>query len=78
MCQIEDEDVRRLWAIHFPTHEDVVRSKTLCLTLYYIITDRAQTLIPYGAWSDKFQHALRFYGVPKNEYYEVGKDSIET
>lgn len=32
MDQIEDEDVERLWAIHFPKYEEDVRSKTLCLT----------------------------------------------
>ncbi len=59
MCFIEDEDVGRLWAIHFPKRDDI-KSKGVCLTLYYMITDRAQTIVPYGAWSDKLHHATAY------------------
>ncbi len=77
MDTIEDEDICRYWSEHFPKRTDNVRSKTLCLTLFYVIADRAHSIYPQGDWSDKIQHALRFYGVPKEEYYEVGKDAVE-
>jgi hypothetical protein len=77
VCQIEDEDIGRLWTEHFPNRQGNVMSKTLCLTLFYVIADRAHSIYPHGDWSDKLRHALRFYGVPKEQYYEVGKDAID-
>ena len=77
MDMIKDEDICRYWSEHFPKRTENVRSKTLCLTLFYVIADRAHSIYPQGDWSDKIQHALRFYGVPKEEYYEVGKDAVE-
>lgn len=77
MCEIEDKDIGRLWAAHFPMRSDNALSKTLCLTLFYVIADRAHSIYPHGDWSDKLQYALGFYGVSKDEYYEVGKDSVE-
>ena len=77
MDYIEDEDIGRFWTDHFPKWSDNVLSKTLCLTLFYVIADRAHAIYPYGDWSDKLQLALKFYGLSKDEYDEVGKDSIE-
>jgi hypothetical protein len=76
--KIEDGDFGPLWAEHYPKRADRVMSKALCLTLFYIIADRAHFIYRYGDWSDKLQHALRFYGVSKEQYYEVGKDAVET
>jgi len=76
--KFEDRDIGPLWAEHYSKRADSVMSKTLCLTLFYVIADRAHSIYPHGDWSDKLQHALRFYDVPKEQYYEVGKDAVET
>ena len=78
MCQIEDDDIGRLWTQHYPKLMDDIKSKAVCLTLFYVIADRAHLIYPCGDWSDKIQQALRFYGVSKEQYYKVGKDAVET
>ena len=78
MCQIEDEDIGPLWTEHYAKRADRVTSKALCLTLVCVIADRAHSIYPHGDWSEKLKHALRFYGVSKEQYYEVGKDAVET
>jgi len=70
MCYIEDEDVAGLWAEHYPKQKDRILSKALCLTLYYIITKRAETILRYGDWSGKLHHAIAYFGVPKDQFYE--------
>jgi hypothetical protein len=76
--RIDDCDIGPWWAEHYPKRIDNILSKALCLILFYVIADRAHSIYPYGDWSDKLEHALRFYGVPKDQYYEIGKDSVET
>jgi len=75
MVQIADEDVARLWALNFPKRHDNERSKTVCATVYYIITGRANKIIPYGSWSDKLHHALAYFKVPKDEFFEFAKET---
>jgi N-acetyl-beta-hexosaminidase len=74
--KIEDGDIGPLWAEHYPKRADRITSSALPDAL--VIADRAHSIYPHGDWSDKLQHALRFYGVSKEQYYEVGKDAVET
>ena len=69
MDRIQDDEIAGLWATHFPKYQDDV-SKTLCLAMYHMVTDRAATIVPYGNWSDKIYHSAMFFGVPKDQYYE--------
>ncbi len=59
MDRIEDEDVGRLWAIHYPKHGEEVKSKTLCLAMYMMTTDKARTIILYGCLEDRISYAWR-------------------
>jgi hypothetical protein len=77
MDHIEDKDVARLWAIHYPKHSEDVKSKTLCLAMYLMITDKAQDIISYGWWEDKLLHSARYFGVPKEKYDEFKKVAKE-
>ena len=78
MCQLEDDDIGPLWTEQYPKRSDNVLSKALCLTLFYVIADRAHSIYPHGDWMEKIQHALQFYGVPKDQYCEIGKDAVDT
>ena len=75
MVHITDEDVARLWAINFPKRHVSERSKTVCATMYYIITGRANRIIPYGSWSDKLDHTLEHFQVPKDEFFEFARET---
>lgn len=76
MDRIEDKEAG-LWAIHFPNYQDDPKSKTLCLAMYYMITDKAETIVSYGDWSDKIHHACAFLGVPKDQFYVFAKENKE-
>ena len=67
---IEDTEVARLWAIHFPKYKDDVKSKTLCLAMYYMITEKAKVIIMYGDWTNKIHQSAMFFGVPTHQYWE--------
>ena len=45
MDQIEDKEVARLWAIHFPKHKEDVKSKTLCLAMFMMVTENESPLL---------------------------------
>ena len=77
MERIENDEIGPLWVEHYPKRFDHLSSKTLCLILFYIITDRAQVLFPGGELSDQLHRACELFGVPKGEFYEIGKDADE-
>jgi hypothetical protein len=64
-----------LWAIHYPKRDENVMSKTLCLTLYYMVTDRAYTIVDHEDWSDKLHVAIVFFGVPQKQFYQFAKEN---
>ena len=73
MDLIKDEDVGRLWELHFPKRNDV-ESKKICLALYRIINERAQGIVLYGSWSDILDHAVVRLGVPVDQFYQFEKE----
>ena len=77
MCYIEDEEIGPLWTEHYPKRNDRLASKAVCLVLFYIIADRALVLFPDGELSDQLRRACELFGVPRGEFYEIGKDADE-
>jgi hypothetical protein len=75
--RIEDKDIGPLWAEHYPKRYDRLSSKAVCLMLFYIITDRAQVLFPGGELSDQLCRACELFDVPREQFYEIGKDADE-
>ena len=77
MDEIEDKDVGRLWAIHYPKRDLDVKSKNICIALYTIVIECTQTFTPYGSWSGKLHYAIAHFEVPKDEFYHFGKEIEE-
>ena len=75
MVQIADENIAQLWAVNFPKRHESERSKTVCVTIYYIVTGRANKIIPSGSWSDKLHYALGYFKLSKDEFYELAKET---
>ena len=75
--RIEDKDIGPLWAEHYPKRYDRLSSKALCLVLFYIIADRARVIFPRDELSDQLRRACELLGVPRREFYEIGKDADE-
>ena len=45
--------------------------------MYPMIVEKAKDIISYGWWEDKILHSARYFGVPKEEYYEFAKVAKE-
>jgi hypothetical protein len=68
---IGDADIGPLWAKHFRRIGVDVESKTLVLTLVYIIEDKAKARATDGDWSDRVPQELRRHGIPADEFWEI-------
>jgi len=68
--QIDDAEIGRLWAKHFSQRADV-KSKTVVLSLVYIIEEKAKMRASDGDWSDHISQELRRYGIPADEFWEI-------
>jgi len=49
MDRLDNEDIRLIWARHYPKRSESESSRSLCVTLAMIIKHRAESIIlPYG------------------------------
>lgn len=69
---IDDTEIGSMWTKHFPQRADV-KSKTVVLSLVYIIEEKARMRASDGDWSDHVSHELRRYGIPAVEFWEIYK-----
>jgi len=73
---IQDDEIGPLWVEHYPKRYDRLSSKALCLSAVYIIADRAaQVLFPGDELSNQVRRACELFGVPRKEFYEIGKNA---
>jgi hypothetical protein len=75
MERIEDHDIGPLWSEHFPKHKSDVLSKALVIVLCKALQDKARHGIVYGDWSDKINHVLVEFAIPKHQFTEIEKES---
>ena len=73
MDEIDDKEVAALWAIHDPKHCDDVNSKTLCLAMFYMVTEKAKDIISYGWWEDKIHHSAMYLVCQKKSILSLRK-----
>ena len=66
-----------MWAEHYSKYKSAVFSKALVITLCKILQDKARLGISYGDWSDKCHHVLVQFGIPKDQFEEIEKESQE-
>ena len=69
--RIDDSDIGRLWAKHFPKIGDDVGSKTFVLAIVYMIKDKTKANANDGNWSDRILRELRRFGIPSNQFWEI-------
>src|SRR5262245_31763467 len=69
--RIDDADISRMWAKHFPKIGVDVGSKTVVLSLVYIIEDKARAGTASGDWLDRISQELRRYGIPSEQFWEI-------
>jgi hypothetical protein len=68
--RIDDADIGPMWTKHFPRITNEVVSKTLVLTLVYLIEDKAKVAADVD-WSDHVSRELRKYGIPSEQFWEI-------
>ena len=74
MDEIEDKDVGRLWAIHYPKRHEDAKSKEICIALYTIIIECTQRFPP-SSGPDNVRFAIRHFEVPQHEFYNFGMEN---
>jgi hypothetical protein len=71
-----DDDIRQLWAEHFPKRQDDSWSKTLCLAFCLTVERLAAR---HASDEDdvlpKVHEALDVMGIPRDEFYQLEKES---
>jgi hypothetical protein len=67
MDRIHNEDIRIIWARHYPKRAERASSMSLCLTLAMIIRLRARAMAQYSDWTSKLQHVLADTQIPEEE-----------
>jgi hypothetical protein len=70
MEPIEDADIERSWAEHFPKRLYNGHSKTVCAYICLIVSHKAQQETA-GGWSKKLRLVLLKFGVPENQFHRV-------
>jgi hypothetical protein len=70
MKPIEDADIERSWAEHFPKRLVNGHSKTVCAYICLILSHKAQHETAED-WSKKLRMVLRKFGVPENQFHRV-------
>jgi len=76
---IEDKDIGTLWAEHYPKRMDDVKSKTVCLAVCLIVEQKAARNASADAEDlfDYIHRSLVALGIPKDQFYNVEKESGE-
>jgi hypothetical protein len=74
--KLSDEEIRELWAKHFPKRHDDVKSQTLCEIFRLVIERRAAD---YAQRQDEIieevDHEFAAVGIPRSEFYQVEKET---
>ena len=70
MKPIENADIERSWAEHFPKRLDNGHPKTVCAYISLILSHKAQHETA-ERWSKKLRLVLRKFGVPEKEFHRV-------
>jgi len=73
--KLSNDEIRELWAEHYPKRLDDIKSKTLCEIFRQVIERRA-------AWYGGdpivcLRHALAILRIPRDEFYQVEKGAKE-
>jgi len=71
--KLSDEEIRELWAVHYPKRHDDIKSKMLCEIFRQVVERRA-------AWYGGdpivcLRHALAILRIPRDEFYQVEKET---
>ena len=69
--RMDDADISRMWAKHFPKIDVDVGSKTVVLALVYIIEDKARAGAAAGDWLDRISQELRKCGICADQFWEI-------
>jgi hypothetical protein len=74
---IEDSDIGPLWAEQYPKWKTSAASKTLCMALALTLEDKARSLVTDDDLIEKLHSVLNYFGIPKDQFYEVEKELPE-
>jgi hypothetical protein len=72
--KLAPDEVARLWAKSFPKRHDDIKAKGLCM----VFAQMVEILASQGDEEDEIvnvQEALKFYGIPREEFYQVEKET---
>lgn len=74
--KLSNEDIRRLWAKHFPKRLEDPKSKTLCLAFYLVVEERAaRNTTDDEDLLVEVHEALNYLGIPRDEFYQVEREN---
>jgi hypothetical protein len=69
--RIDDCDIGPLWTQHFSKIGVDVGSKTIVLSLVYMIEDKARVGAAGNHWSDRVSQELRRHRIPPDQFWDV-------
>ena len=72
--RINDREITRLWAEHYPKSKTSGASKALCMTIALMLEDKAQAITTNTELIDKLHNLLDRFRIPKDQFYEVEKE----
>ena len=71
MHSLQDRDIDRVWAEHFPKCHTSEASRALCLTIFNIVQNKAQISLRLAGSADKLNYVLGTLGIPQNQFQEM-------
>lgn len=77
VARIQDREVGRLWARHYPRWQQLGASRALCMAIALILQDKedkAQSIATEDDLIDKLHDLLNLFGLPKDQFYEIEKE----
>jgi len=71
MHSLQDRDIGKVWAEHFPQCHTSEASRALCLTIFNIVQNKAQISLRLAGSADKLNYVLGTLGIPQNQFQEM-------
>jgi hypothetical protein len=71
MHSLQDRDIGKVWAEHFPQCHTSEASRALCLTIFNIVQNKAQISLWLAGSADKLNYVLGTLGIPQNQFQEM-------
>jgi len=72
--KLSDDEIRELWAEHFPKRRNYRKSRTLCRALCLMVEQRAATdAIEDENLLVQVHRVIHYLGIPREEFYQMEK-----